>query len=67
MTLIGVGVALFGSQSSHKVAAKLVKPNTLLGYSLCLVNITFDGYTNAAQDQIIKKHPRSPPIHMMCW
>lgn len=67
MTLIGLGVALFGSKSSSHVARKLVKPNTPLGYSLCLVNIVFDGYTNAAQDHINKKHLKSPPIHMMCY
>jgi UDP-galactose transporter B1 len=67
MTLIGVGVALFGSKSSSHVAKKLAKPNTPLGYSLCLINIALDGYTNAAQDHINKKHPKSPPIHMMCY
>lgn len=67
MTLIGVGVALFGSKSSHKVSTKLAKPNTPLGYSLCLVNLIFDGYTNVAQDEINKRHPKNPPMHMMCW
>jgi UDP-galactose transporter B1 len=66
-TIKGVGVALFGSKSSHKVATKLQAANVPLGYGLCLLNLAFDGYTNAAQDEIIKKHPRSPPIHMMCW
>ena len=63
----GVGVALFGRKSSHKVATKLQSANVPLGYGLCLLNLAFDGYTNAAQDEIIKKHPKSPPIHMMCW
>ena len=49
MTLIGVGVALFGKKGSAHVASKLVNPNTSLGYSLCLINLTLDGYTNAAQ------------------
>ncbi len=52
MTLIGVGVALFGKKSSHGVASKLANPNTLLGYALCLVNLAFDGYTNAAQVRV---------------
>lgn len=67
MTLIGLGVALFGSKSSSKVAHKLAKPNTPIGYALCLANLTLDGYTNAAQDQINHRHPGNPPIHMMCW
>ncbi|KAJ9533546.1 hypothetical protein QJQ45_026605 [Haematococcus lacustris] len=67
MSLIGLGVALFGKKSSTKVASKLASPNTLLGYSLCLLNLALDGYTNAAQDQINHHHPRNPPIHMMCW
>jgi hypothetical protein len=28
MTLIGIGVALFGKKGSHKVSSKLVDPNT---------------------------------------
>ena len=49
MMMIGVGVAMFGSKSSHKVTSKLASPNTMLGYSLCLINLAFDGYTNARQ------------------
>lgn len=49
MLLIGAGVGLFGMKGSHKAAAKLANPNTGLGYALCLVNLAFDGYTNAAQ------------------
>lgn len=45
-----------------QVSTKLVKPNTPLGYSLCLVNLVFDGYTNAAQDEINKRHPKNPPM-----
>mmetsp|Transcript_101 Transcript_101/g.175 ORF Transcript_101/g.175 Transcript_101/m.175 type:complete len:324 (-) Transcript_101:552-1523(-) len=67
MSLIGVGVALFGRKSSSKVSSRLANPNTVLGYSLCLLNLAFDGYTNAVQDEINKKHPRNPPIHMMAW
>jgi solute carrier family 35 (UDP-galactose transporter), member B1 len=36
-------------QGSGKVARKLAAPNAPLGYALCLINLTFDGYTNAAQ------------------
>ena len=49
MMLVGVGVALFGSQTSSSVKAKLANPNTALGYSLCFVSLAFDGYTNAVQ------------------
>eukprot|EP00798_Chlamydomonas_sp_ICE-L_P001119 gene1119-3952_t len=67
MSLIGVGVALFGRKSSSSTASKLANPNTTLGYALCFVNLAFDGYTNAAQDEINKHHPHNPPMHMMCW
>ena len=43
------GVGLFGMKSSSKVTRKLASPNAPLGYSLCLVNLVLDGYTNAAQ------------------
>lgn len=43
------GVGLFGLKSSSKVTRKLAAPNAPLGYTLCLVNLVLDGYTNAAQ------------------
>jgi solute carrier family 35 (UDP-galactose transporter), member B1 len=52
MTLVGVGVALFGKRGSHAVTSKLASPNTSLGYALCFLNLTFDGYTNAAQASV---------------
>jgi UDP-galactose transporter B1 len=45
----------------------LVDPNAPLGYLLCFVNLAFDGYTNAAQDEINHHHPKNAPLHMMCW
>lgn len=36
-------------KSSSKVTLKLASPNAPLGYTLCLVNLVLDGYTNAAQ------------------
>ena len=42
-------MALFGSKSSHKVSKKLQAANVPLGYGLCLMNLAFDGYTNAVQ------------------
>ena len=47
--MIAAGISLFARQSSSKVTAKLAAPNAPLGYALCLVNLVFDGYTNAAQ------------------
>lgn len=67
MTMIGVGVSLFAFKSSSKVTAKLASPNAPLGYLLCFVNLTFDGYTNAYQDEINRHYPDNNPIHMMCW
>ena len=67
MLLIGVGVSLFAAGNSSKVSSKLAAPNAPWGYSLCLVNLGLDGYTNARQDKINQHHPRSSPLHMMCW
>ena len=47
--LIAAGISLFAKQSSSKVTAKLAAPNAPLGYSLCCLNLVFDGYTNAMQ------------------
>jgi UDP-galactose transporter B1 len=67
MTMIGVGISLFARKSSSKVTSKLAAPNAPLGYFLCFINLTFDGYTNAFQDEINKHYPKNNPIHMMCW
>ena len=47
--VIAAGISLFATESSAKVVRKLAAPNAPLGYFLCLLNLTFDGYTNAAQ------------------
>lgn len=47
--LIAAGISLFAQQSPAKTARKLAAPNAPLGYALCLLNLIFDGYTNAAQ------------------
>ena len=47
--LIAAGISLFAKQSSGKVMSKLAAPNAPLGYSLCCLNLIFDGYTNAMQ------------------
>ena len=51
--LAAAGVGLFGLRSSSKVTRKLASPNAPLGYTLCLVNLVLDGYTNAAQVGLI--------------
>lgn len=50
-----------------QVASKLASPNAPLGYGLCFINLAFDGYTNAAQDEVNRLHPKNHPLHMMCW
>ena len=40
----------------RQVASKLAAPNAPLGYALCLINLAFDGYTNAAQDEVHRKY-----------
>jgi UDP-galactose transporter B1 len=67
MMLIGVGVALFAQKQSGKVTNKLADPNAPVGYLLCFINLAFDGYTNAAQDEINQVHPKNHPLHMMTW
>ncbi|EFN58849.1 hypothetical protein CHLNCDRAFT_34185 [Chlorella variabilis] len=64
---ISAGVGLFGMKSSSKVTRKLASPNAPLGYTLCLVNLVLDGYTNAAQDEIHKRHKHGSALQMMCW
>lgn len=67
MSMIGLGISLFARKSSSKVTSKLAAPNAPLGYFLCFVNLTLDGYTNAFQDEINRHYPKNNPIHMMCW
>lgn len=67
VSLIAGGISLFASETSSKVRSKLASPNAPLGYALCLVNLVFDGYTNAAQDEISRKYKDNSAIHMMCW
>lgn len=64
---ISAGVGLFGMKSSSKVTRKLASPNAPLGYTLCLVNLVLDGYTNASQDEIHKRYKHGSALQMMCW
>lgn len=52
VALICVGLVIFSLKKSSAANKKLAEPNLLLGYSLCMVNLAFDGFTNAYQDKI---------------
>lgn len=52
--LIAAGISLFAKQSSKQVVGKLAAPNAPLGYTLCLLNLILDGYTNAKQVQLLQ-------------
>ncbi|XP_026386191.1 uncharacterized protein LOC113281619 isoform X2 [Papaver somniferum] len=40
------------SQTTLKTVSKLGRPNTPLGYGVCFLNLTFDGFTHAIQDSV---------------
>ena len=65
--LIAGGLSLFSLQGSGKAASKLADPNMVLGYGLCLVNLSFDGYTNSYQDNIKMRYQGTTAFEMMCW
>ena len=65
--LIAAGLSLFSLQGSGKAASKLADPNMVLGYGLCLVNLSFDGYTNSYQDNIKMRYKGTTAFEMMCW
>jgi solute carrier family 35 (UDP-galactose transporter), member B1 len=79
MLLVGGGVGLFaagggkkgggggahGASSSSAAAAALEAPNAPLGYLLVALNLALDGYTNAHQDDVNRRHPRNSPVRMM--
>lgn len=59
--LIAAGISLFAKQSSKQVVRKLAAPNAPLGYTLCLLNLILDGYTNAKQARLCSFHQKSLP------
>jgi len=65
--VIVAGLCLFSSQTSAQATTKLTNPNALLGYTLCFFNLTLDGYTNSAQDEIKRKYSGTSAVEMMCW
>ncbi|KAF3682485.1 UDP-galactose/UDP-glucose transporter 3 [Capsicum annuum] len=51
--LVAGGVSIFALlKTSSKTMSKLAHPNAPVGYGLCFLNLTFDGFTNATQDSI---------------
>ncbi|QDZ23151.1 UDP galactose transporter [Chloropicon primus] len=67
VALICVGLVVFSMKKSSAANKKLMEPNLLLGYSLCMVNLAFDGFTNAYQDKINSTYKSTSSLDMMCW
>ncbi|XP_026386192.1 UDP-galactose/UDP-glucose transporter 3-like isoform X3 [Papaver somniferum] len=44
------------SQTTLKTVSKLGRPNTPLGYGVCFLNLTFDGFTHAIQDSVTARY-----------
>ncbi|KAL0372443.1 UNVERIFIED_CONTAM: UDP-galactose/UDP-glucose transporter 3 [Sesamum calycinum] len=52
-------------ESSSKTISKLAHPNAPIGYSLCFLNLAFDGFTNATQDSITARYPKTNAWNIM--
>ncbi|KAG6553245.1 hypothetical protein Mapa_004979 [Marchantia paleacea] len=64
--LVAGGVATFALfKSSRKSISKIASPNAPLGYALCFINLGLDGFTNATQDSITSKYPKTSAWHIM--
>ncbi|XP_062161069.1 UDP-galactose/UDP-glucose transporter 3 [Alnus glutinosa] len=64
--LVAGGVSTFALlKTSSKTISKLAHPNAPLGYGLCTMNLAFDGFTNATQDSISKRYPKTSAWDMM--
>ncbi|KAF6159974.1 hypothetical protein GIB67_033058 [Kingdonia uniflora] len=64
--LVAGGVSAFALlKTSSKTISKLAKPNAPLGYGLCFVNLAFDGFTNATQDSITARYPKTSAWDIM--
>jgi len=61
------GGAHAASAAAKAVAKRLAAPNAPLGYTLCLLNLLLDGYTNAAQDELHSRFDETPPLWTMAW
>eukprot|EP00897_Mesotaenium_endlicherianum_P007887 jgi/Mesen1/7126/ME000369S06440 len=64
--LVAGGVSVFALfKGTSKAMSKLAHPNAPLGYFLCFLNLGLDGFTNATQDAITKRYPKTETYHMM--
>ncbi|KAI3985844.1 hypothetical protein MKX01_026630 [Papaver californicum] len=64
--LVAGGVSVFAlAKTSSKTISKLAHPNAPLGYGLCFLNLTFDGFTNATQDSITSRYPKTSAWDIM--
>ncbi|CAL0318270.1 unnamed protein product [Lupinus luteus] len=58
--LVAGGVSTFALlKTSSKTISKLAHPNAPLGYGLCFLNLAFDGFTNATQDSLKARYPKT--------
>ncbi|KAF7828080.1 UDP-galactose/UDP-glucose transporter 3 [Senna tora] len=59
-SLVAGGVSTFALlKTSSKTINKLAHPNAPLGYGLCFLNLAFDGFTNATQDSLKSRYPKT--------
>ncbi|GAV73230.1 UAA domain-containing protein [Cephalotus follicularis] len=64
--LVAGGVSMFALlKTSSKTISKLAHPNAPLGYGLCFLNLAFDGFTNATQDSINARYPKTSAWDIM--
>nr|XP_043626678.1 UDP-galactose/UDP-glucose transporter 3-like [Erigeron canadensis] len=64
--LVAGGVSIFAlSKTNSKTINKVANPNAPLGYGLCFLNLVFDGFTNATQDSISARYPKTNAWDMM--
>ncbi|XP_025639021.2 UDP-galactose/UDP-glucose transporter 3-like [Arachis hypogaea] len=64
--LVAGGVSTFALlKTSSKTMSKLAHPNAPLGYGLCFLNLTFDGFTNATQDSLKARYPKTSAWNIM--
>ncbi|XP_077227892.1 UDP-galactose/UDP-glucose transporter 3-like [Tasmannia lanceolata] len=64
--LVAGGVSAFALlKTSSKTISKLAHPNAPLGYGLCFLNLALDGFTNATQDSISARYPKTSAWDIM--
>ncbi|KAJ8647036.1 hypothetical protein MRB53_000059 [Persea americana] len=64
--LVAGGVSAFALlKTSSKTISKLAHPNAPLGYGLCFLNLALDGFTNATQDSISLRYPKTSAWDIM--